>query len=163
MKLIALSKKARKHKERYFAQVNDEDFEWLDQWDWSATKRKNVVYAQCKINDTIVRMHRFIMGATAKELIDHKDRNGLNNQRDNLRKCTKTENCHNAIGRIGTSIYKGVHFTASKYRKKRWVAQIKVDDCHKYLGAYHTEVEAAQAYNEAAIKFFGEFARINVL
>lgn len=105
-------------------------------------------------------MHREILGLKKGEIGDHKDGDGLNNQRSNLRKCTHSENLRNAKKRRGShsSHYKGV----TRCRNK-WRAVIKVDQKKYSLGNFTTEKEAALAYNVAATKYFGCFAYLNLV
>lgn len=101
MKLIELSKTSKRDKGKYFAEVDDADYDWLNQWNWTADKNGNTIYAhrmeRIGVNKRKkIKMHRLIMGVTdSKILVDHKDRRGWNCQRHNLRICTKSENCKN--------------------------------------------------------------------
>lgn len=92
---------------------------------------------------------------------DHKDGNGLNNQKDNLRICTKSQNGQNRRKKEGcSSQFVGV--TWSK-KQKRWVAQIGIADRMTHLGSFIDERAAASAYNKAAVGMFGESAKLNRL
>jgi len=157
------------------ALVDDADFEWLNQWKWYAFRvsvnKEGVPYfypshslwQKGQNRSKVIMMHRFIMGVTdTKILVDHKDRNTLNCQRSNLRLCTKAQNCRNRRKLEGTrSAYIGVSPTGNPINK--WMAKIRCNLKQKYLGSYQTEIEAATAYNEAAKKYFGEFASLNIL
>lgn len=105
-------------------------------------------------------MHREILGIMDSKIkVDHKDRNGLNNQRSNLRIATYSQNASNCKGRAGSSSkYKGVSKLTTC---RRWVAQIWKDKKKHYLGLFKTEKDAAIAYNKEAEKLHGEFAYIN--
>lgn len=92
------------------------------------------------------------------ELVDHKDRNQLNNLIDNLREADLSQNGCNRTSR-GTSKYLGVHLN----KQGRWVAQIKSKNHKQNLGAYSTEEEAALAYNTVVLKCHGEFANLNII
>ena len=103
-------------------------------------------------------MHRFILNAPKGQYVDHRDRNGLNNQKRNLRFCTQSQNMMNLKSSTGTSKYKGVSWNI-KY--KRWQSHIRLNYKLKNLGSYNSEIEAALAYDHAARELFGEFARLN--
>jgi AP2 domain. len=98
------------------------------------------------------------MDAPRREQVDHKNRNGLDNRRSNLRLCSDMQNKHNmAPYKNNKSGLKGVTFFQGKY----WRATIVVNKKQISLGLYKTPGEAARAYDEAALANFGEFARIN--
>ena len=108
-------------------------------------------------------MHRLISGAGEGERVDHINRNGLDNRRRNLRIATPSQNGANRIAdrrRIGTSSpHKGV--TWDKNRQK-WSAYIHVNGKTRSLGRFATELEAAAAYDRAAVEAWGRFARLNL-
>lgn len=146
-----------------FALVDDEDFEHLNQWKWSADKRRKTFYAIRSVakdgRRTTVRMHVEIMGARPGVEIDHQDGDGLNNQRLNLRPATEAQNQWNVTKRGGeTSSYKGVSWCS---RFQRWKSHISVNGVHTFLGSYPSEELAAAAYNFAARRAHGAFARVN--
>lgn len=108
-------------------------------------------------------MHRLIMGLANGDPreVDHKHHNPADNRRSELRIANSSQNKMNRKANVfGTSKYKGVHFDS--YRD-RFVAQIKAEGRHRLLGRYKTETDAARAYNEAALKYFGQFAYLNPL
>ena len=146
--------------------VDNEDYERLNQWKWCASKCRNNFYAQRSIylgsgrKYRHIKMHRLILKPKDGEGIDHRDRNGLNNTKNNLRTCTESQNGANQRPQKGrSSNYKGVCWNKNK---KKWQAQIQARKKHIYLGLYNDETEAAKAYNKAAIKLFGEFAYLNI-
>lgn len=150
-----------------FAMVDDADFEALNQWKWSAEKRGNRFYAirqviGAKGKKTTVRMHREIVKAIVKASdgfeVDHADGNGLNNQRENLRACSNSENQQNRTSARGSSAYKGVLWDKSH---GCWKAKIIVDGKRIMLGSFDTQESAARRYDQAAKAHFGEFARLN--
>lgn len=147
-----------------YALVDDADYEWLNQWKWTARKPAtgNTIYAERNHkNGCASKMHRLILGLTDLKIFgDHEDGNGLNNQRYNLRECTRNQNTMNARSQQGSSQYKGVDFVA---RLNKWRAQIQYNKTKVFIGLYLLESEAALAYNEAAIKHHGEFARLNII
>lgn len=104
-------------------------------------------------------LHRIIMKASDNMVVDHIDGNPLNNRKSNLRICTRPENSRNQrIRNDNTSKYKGVSLDKSR---KKWLGYIGVNGKKTYLGSYNTKEDAAKAYNEAAIKYHGEFAKLN--
>ena len=140
----------------YVALVDDGDYENLSQHKWHVSTDKYTSYAR---NSNSVKMHRLLMGAATEVDIDHRDGNGLNNQRRNLRKCTKAQNGHNRrLNENNTSGYKGVHWYK---RDSKWYVTIRVNRKKVHLGAFTCIVKAAKAYDTAARKHFGEFARTN--
>ncbi|HUT15049.1 MAG TPA: HNH endonuclease [Anaerolineae bacterium] len=109
-----------------------------------------------------LRMHRIILNPPDPLLVDHMNGDPLDNRRCNLRLATKRQNARNAVKPKGatSSRYKGVWW---EERRRKWRAYIKLKHKVMYLGLYAQEADAAQAYNAAALKHFGEFARLNQL
>lgn len=135
--------------------VDDEDFEFLNQWKWFAQKDKNTFYAVRGFGKRI-RMHRVIMNTPNDMQVDHIDGNGLNNTRANLRNCTVAENTRNRKKpSTNTSGYMGVFPSA-----KKWRAEI-THGKKIHLGYFDNPVDAAHAYDQAAKEYFGEFAKTN--
>jgi hypothetical protein len=137
------------------ALVDDADYERISKFRWCAVKASRTFYAQRKVggraNPTTIFMHHAVMGT--KRLWDHRNRNGLDNRRCNLRRAKWWQNCHNKLGAAGC---KGV------YRKRsRWRAEIRVNRQRHYLGTFNTQPEAALAYNQAARRLVGSFAVMN--
>ena len=149
------------------AVVDDEDFSMAQAHNWYADKHKNGRWYAAR-NKKIdgkrskIYMHRFILGIDAGNRdIDHKNRNGLDNRRENLRVCTRSQNNMNGVAATGkSSKYKGVYWSKAA---KKWRAYIKIDGKQHSLGCYGDEVAAAGMYNMAAGLFFGEHARYNDL
>lgn len=147
-----------------FAKVDDEDFERLNQIKWYARFSGKNRYATCsqvrKGRQKFLHMHHEVL-RTDRHL-DHKDGDGLNNQKENLRFATPLENIRNQTRDIRkkTSIYKGVCWHPFS---NLWRAYIKLPHKQLSLGYYRDEVEAAKAYDKAAIQYFEEFARPNFI
>lgn len=141
------------------ALVDDADFELVAAHKWNAAKRKNSWYAQSYAGgDKRIHMHRLIMDFPEME-VDHINGNGLDNRRENLRLATRTQNNRNNRGHVAaTSRFKGVSWSVER---QKWFACIGVDGKTIPLGRYADEKEAAQAYNVAAKKLWGDFARLN--
>lgn len=141
------------------ALVDDADYEWLVQWKWYARKGRRTWYAIRGINKKHLSMHRELLGATTGSVVDHKDGNGLNNQRDNIRLATYTQNRANSPkSRVNTSGYKGVIW---QKRGSRWRCVIYWQRRNIHIGMFSDKIEAAKAYDEAAKKYHGEFASLN--
>ena len=151
-----------------FAIVDAEDFDELNKFKWCATKEHGTWYAvrfSLSINGKRhkILMHRVILGlepGDGKEG-DHQNHNGLDNRLDNLRICTRSQNQHNQKPQKNcTSQYKGVTWHK---RAHKWQVEITKNGKKRYLGCFMSEIEAALSYNKYAQKFYGEFARLNIL
>ena len=146
------------------ALIDDKDFDLVNQYKWCAHKRGNTYYAVTNIKQKdgsfkSVRMHRLIMNPKSDKQIDHKDGNGLNNQRSNLRECFQINNlCNQRKQKNTSSVYKGVYWFK---RTKIWRTQITSNYKHIHLGYFNTEIEAAKAYDKAALELFGKYAKPN--
>src|SRR3990167_9945237 len=133
----------------YKIKVDDRDYKDLIKYHWSIFQKKCTAYAYRKEHfykggkrfSKTIRMHRQIMNILGRKvLIDHKDLDGLNNQRKNLRLCSPADNCRNKKPR-GKSGIKGVSKT-----KNGWQVVITI-------GTYKSKTEAAKAYNDAAKRY----------
>ena len=154
----------------YLALVDDADYKRVSAHKWHAHVNRHAdgtvrtVYAIRTVCDGSLRtpqmMHRFVLGLPYGQVpeVDHHNHVGTDNRRDNLR-VTLFQNQHNRKKNINnTSGYKGVIWNA---RGKNWRARITLDRKLKSLGTFSDKVEAAQAYDTAARKYFGEFALTN--
>lgn len=152
------------------AMVDDDDFERLNKYKWRSLKGHSTTYAvrsqymgggrsNPKRNKTFF-MHRDILQVDDKLiLVDHEDHNGLNNQKSNIRKCTKAQNQKNKRSEINsTSQYLGVDFQPTR---NRWRARIRLEGKDKHLGRFINEIDAAKAYDAAARLHHKEFANPN--
>lgn len=134
-----------------FSLIDDEDFELVNQFKWCASENRNTFYAQrgSKINGKrkTIKMHRLIMGVDdPKIIIDHINRNGLDNRRSNLRIVTQSENNRNR--RLSKNKF------SSKYRgvyrnRNRYFALMSINGHRLSLGYYDNEEDANKAYLKA--------------
>jgi hypothetical protein len=143
----------------FVTQVDDEDYEFLNQWKWCVCEGKRVNYAVRNIcrNDKKLNlgMHRVIMNTPIDMQVDHIDHNGLNNQKSNMRNCKASQNQYNKRP-FSRSGYKGVY-----YINNYIVSQILINKKVTHLGSYKTEEEAAKSYDKKAKELHGEFALLN--
>lgn len=140
------------------ALVDEEDYEMVSAYRWIANTpiKSTRTYAIGQNYDEIVPMHRLILNAPKGVHVDHINLNGLDNRRQNLRPCSPSQNHANQVKSHGTSRFKGVSRNG-----RRWEASIVKDYRKHALGFYDNEEDAAKAYDEAARRLHGEFARMN--
>jgi AP2 domain/HNH endonuclease len=144
--------------------VDEDDYDYLIQWKWTynqgyalrGQKKKEYLYKR-----KTIMMHRIIMNAPEDKEVDHKNLNGLDNRKQNLRIATYAQNKYNALKRNQktSSKYKGVSW---KIDKNKWEVYIKLSGKKVHIGYFNNEIDAAKAYNKAAEKYYKEFSRINV-
>ena len=148
--------------------IDDEDWEMVKLYNWHieyapATLTYYVNTNKCDNNGKQhnLRLHRYLTNCPKDKMVDHINHDGRDNRKSNIRICTHEENQWNRYKkRNNNNRYKGV----SKSKKsKKWRSYINVNTKAIYLGSYPDEISAAKAYNEAAIKYYGEFALINDL
>ena len=149
-----------------FALVDNEDFDRLNQYKWQYNKKDDCAQRGVGISGSrrtkTLRMAPEVLQTT--KMVDHKDGNGLNNQKFNLRECTTTQNGYNRKKQKGaSSIYKGVSFDSysKKWRAELWTRDIFNKRIRVTIGFFLNEKEAALAYDKAARYHFEEFAALN--
>lgn len=143
--------------------VDDEDFEWLNQWKWHVVSRSAMYAARSmwkgnrkKLN---VRMHRMILSVKNGMIVDHINGDSLDNRKSNLRVCRHANNMRNRKPVKGSSSrFIGVHFHIPR---KKWVASLSTGNKYYYLGIFKNEEDAARARDIKATEMFGEFAYLN--
>jgi hypothetical protein len=145
-----------------FAVVDDEDFEKVNQFNWTLSANGYAYRRMARPERKVVFMHRFILSFNDPSLdVDHINGKKLDNRKSNLRIATRSQNMKNSKAKsTNPSGYKGVNL-----RRFRWVntwrASIEVKGKQIHIGSFKTPEEAAHAYDQAAKKYFGEFAKLN--
>jgi len=143
-----------------FAIVDADDYERLAKYKWHCRRAKNHFYAFRADGPNIIAMHREITGAPKGLVVDHINRNSLNNRKTNLRTCTQAQNLYNKRPRANKmySRYKGL--TREK-RTNKWSVRICKSGKSIHLGYFTDEIQAALTYDRKAKELFGEFAYLN--
>ena len=144
------------------ALVDDQDLELVSRYSWTAKLDHLVWYATTHARHSdnrryVLLMHRLILPGVAR--IDHRNGNGLDNRRENLRPCTVRQNTRNQRPHTNSSS----RFLGVCWHKRDgvWQAAIKPDGKNIHLGSFRSETDAARAYDVAASRYYGEFARLN--
>jgi len=170
MKLIAITGRHKVKRKNVrtgeYVKVDDEDYVFLSQYKWNLWQRGILKYAVTTVPNEnggkrkTVKMHRMIMQVTDPKIkVDHKNGDGMDNQKLNLRFGTTSQNAMNK--KAHKNRYKGVHI--KKYGTRIVYVATCTKDGQSYRRARMTEEEAALAYNEMAKELFGEFAHLNVI
>lgn len=138
------------------------DADLIAGFEWRLAGAKERRYVLAQRGRMLIYLHRLIVGAGPDELVDHVNRDTLDNRSCNLRVATKSQNGANRVAdrrRAGTtSRHKGVSWNRER---RRWRAYIHMDGKTRALGAFRSEDDAARAYNAAALATWGRFARLN--
>lgn len=140
--------------------IDAEDLELVSQHKWCATRGRNTDYVQRKHGKQTVLLHRVLLNAPYGMHVDHRNHNGLDNRKENLRVCSPVENLMNSRKRKGcSSEFKGVRKLLDG-RPRPWMATVQVNK-KSYTCSFLTELEAAEWYDEMAKEHHGEFAKLN--
>jgi len=149
-----------------YAKVGPDDYERLRGYEWLSKKGKNSFYARRRVptgkagKETLVYMHQEVIKVPDGMVVDHINHDGMDNREANLRAATYSQNLCHRKKRSGAnySKYKGVSW---KKVNRKWVARIGFEKKEIHLGYFHSEIDAAKAYDRAAIKYHGKFASLN--
>ena len=141
------------------------DYKYLSQWKWHffdnryAARKEHIYISPKKYGTKTVLMHREIMKLNSSQFVDHKNRNGLDNRRENLRMATRQQNqCNQKIRNDNMSGFKGVSWYKSR---NKWLSEIHSNNKKIFIGYFDKLKDAATAYNKKAILLHGEFASLN--
>lgn len=148
--------------------IDEEDYPLFESMKWRILKRPNSHTFYLQSIKTWLYFHRLVMGLKIgdKIRVDHRNQNGLDNRKENLRRATIQQNAMNSMKVVGkmygesitSSGFKGVSY----YRRdKNFSAYIHAMGKKIHIGYYKDEISAAKAYNDAAVKYYGEFASLN--
>lgn len=135
--------------------IDDEDFKELSKHNWFHSHN----YAGRRVGLKNDYMHRILINAPKNKSVDHINGNGLDNRKENLRLCTHQQNTRNRKPNLNTfSGFKGVSW---HNRDKLWRARITLNSKEITIGYSKIKEKAIEMYNKAALKYHGEFARLN--
>lgn len=143
-----------------FAKIDDEDWNMIRGHSWYAHKGKKnkTYYAACRVTvdgkRKMVYMHRVIMQARVGEIVDHRNRDSLDNRRENLRIGNQSLNLRNSVYSRGSPVFRGVNFYPSNFK---WVAKYR----GIHIGYFDNEIDAALAYNAVAYADSSDWSFIN--
>jgi hypothetical protein len=142
--------------------IDEEDYDKIKNYKWGVYKYGNDFYIKRFKAGSVLALHRVVMENPYGVQIDHINHDTLDNRKCNLRFCTQSQNNQNKkkTNRATSSKYKGVAWSK---KDKRFRAKITVNKKDIYLGNFRTEEDAAKAYNDAAAKYFGNFAFLNII
>ena len=143
--------------------VDDADFEDLVDYPWVSTDNPlahswyAVRYEMRQGKQIAIKMHRQILDVPAGCMVDHVNKDGLDNRKSNLRICTHQQNmCNRRQHKHSSAPYKGIGMD-----KGKWRARITTNNKRVSLGSFSDPMEAALAYDRAAVRYHGEFASTN--
>jgi len=144
------------------ATIDAADVHLVEGFNWRALVTSSAVYAvrtDCSgQKQRKIYLHRVIMGDPESVYVDHRDSDGLNNRRGNLRAATRSQNNHNS--RVRTDNTSGIKGVVWHKPRGKWAARIKLNGKNRHLGLFRCPTAAALAYAKASRALHGEFGRV---
>ena len=149
-----------------YAKVDPADYKRLRGYEWFAKKARKSFYARGCVADSktakgkTTYMHQKILEVPQGLVVDHINHDGMDNRRANLRAATRAQNIRNRkkFAKSSGSKYKGIYF---RKNTRKWEVLITFERKKIFLGCFRSEIDAAKAYDRAAMKYHGEFASLN--
>jgi len=149
-----------------YAKVDPADYKRLKRYEWITTKKRNNFYVLRhtaggkRKRGSLIYLHQEIIEVPRGMVVDHINHDGMDNRRANLRAATFSQNMCHRKKRSGSkqSKYKGIYW---RKEKRKWQAMITFERKKIHLGYFHSEIDAAKAYDQAAKTYHGEFACLN--
>jgi len=149
-----------------YAKVDPANYKRLRGHEWLSKKGKNSFYARRRVptgkggKETLVYMHQEVIKVPDGMVVDHINHDGMDNREANLRAATRAQNIRNRkkFSNSSSSKYKGVSW---RKKTRKWEVLITFERKRIFLGCFRSEIDAAKAYDRAAIKYHGEFASLN--
>ncbi len=162
--MIAITIKSKTYGEKLFF-IDGNDLEKVLKYTWRIAKNPVNTYIRGRLKTDSSKtflLHRVITNCPDGYVVDHINHNTFDNRKENLRICSNHQNRFNSnkYKNGKTSIYKGVYIDK---RTNSICATLRYNRKHIHIGTFKTEIDAAIAYNEAALKYFGEFACLNFI
>lgn len=144
--------------------IDSDDIFHFEKYNWCIMRarcKKEKFYLSYYVNGETKYLHREIMGAGIKSIVDHANGNSLDFRRVNLRLCNQRQNIQNRSPK--TNGYKGVFVRKRKNGTDAYCSVICPEKKQIWIGTFPTAKDAAKAYNEAALKYYGDFSYLNIL
>ena len=149
-----------------YAKVDPADYKRLRGYEWFAKRTKNSFYARGRLagskskKEKLTYMHQEIIKVPEGMVVDHINHDAMDNRRANLRPATRAQNTRNRkkFAKSSGSKYKGIYW---RKKTRKWEVLITFERKKIFLGCFRSEIDAARAYDRAAIKYHGEFASLN--
>jgi hypothetical protein len=159
MGTVLIPIKSRKNPDLH-AQIDEEDYDLVRQYSWSAFKSGHSWYANTRVGDQTIYMHRLIANPQSIQVVDHINHNGIGNRRDNLRCCSRSVNQQNRRG-PQVNIDRPYLGIVLDRRRGTWRGGVRINGKIKGTKGYLDPADAARARDDLAIIHYGPHATLN--